>query len=76
MTWCNMAELYSKRDMEDGEIEKCMDKAWELLNAPGLKHDGYHAFTISKCAPTFDYFGYFLYSKNLKERAEKIYAGN
>ncbi len=72
---CNMAEMYAKRDMEDERIEQCMERAWELLNDERLPRDGYHAFTISKCAPTFDYFGYFLYAKELRERAEKIYAG-
>ena len=52
-----------------------MERAWDYLNAPGLPRNGYHAFTISKCGPSFDYFGYFLYSKELKERAERIYAG-
>ena len=75
VTWCNMAEMYAKRDMEDPRIDACLEKAWACLDAPDLPHDGYHAFTISKCAPTFDYFGYFLYAKELRERAEKIYAG-
>ena len=75
VTWCNLAELYDRQDPEDPRIGDCMEKAWEHLNAPELPRDGYHAFTISKCAPSFDYFGYFLYSKELKERAEAIYAG-
>jgi len=75
VTYCNMAEMYGRLDLEDARIESCMEKAWDCLNEPGLPRDGYHAFTISKCAPSFDYFGYFLYAKELKERAEKIYAG-
>lgn len=75
VTLCNMAEMYYKIDHEDARIEQCMEAAWEHLNAPDLPRDGYHAFTISKCAPSFDYFGYFLYAKQLKERAAKIYAG-
>ena len=75
VTWCNLAELYDRQDPEDPRIGQCMERAWELLNAPSLPRDGYHAFTISKCAPCFDYFGYFLYSKELRERAERIYAG-
>lgn len=75
VTWCNLAEMYGRRDLEDKRIAECLEKAWDCLNAPGLKHDGYHAFTISKCAPTFDYYGFFLYAKQLRERAEKIYAG-
>lgn len=75
VTCCNMAEMYGKQNMEDERIEQCMERAWELLNDRELPRDGYHAFTISKCAPTFEYFGYFLYAKELRERAEKIYAG-
>ena len=75
VTWCNLAELYDKQDPEDPRINDCMEKAWEHLNEPSLPRDGYHAFTISKCAPSFDYFGYFLYSRELKKRAEAIYAG-
>ena len=49
-----------------------MEAAWENLNTPALPRDGYHAFTISKCFPSFDHFGYFLWAKELKERAERI----
>lgn len=73
---CNMAEMYGRQNMEDERIEQCLDKAWELLNAPGVVKDGYHAFTISKCAPCFDYFGYFIYAMELKKRAESIYESN
>lgn len=75
VTWCNLAEMYGRRDLEDARIGACLENAWACLNAPDLPRDGYHAFTISKCAPTLDYFGYFLYAKELRERAEKIYAG-
>lgn len=75
VTLCNLAELYDRQDHEDMRIGQCMERAWEALNTPGLPRDGYHAFNIAKCAPSFDYFGYFLWAKELKERAEKIYAG-
>lgn len=75
-SWCNLAELFDAQDPEDPRIDDCMEKAWENLNAPELPHDGYHAFTISKCAPTFDRLGYFLYAGELKKRAEEIYEGS
>ena len=75
VTLCNLAELYDRQDHEDIRIGQCMERAWEVLNTPGLPRDGYHAFNIAKCAPSFDYFGYFLWAKELKERAEKIYGG-
>ncbi len=76
VTFCNMAEMYYAQDPEDPRIDSCMENAWRCLNEPGLAFDGYHAFTISKCAPTFDLFGYFLYSEELKKRSEDIYAGS
>ncbi len=75
VTWCNLAEMYGRRDPEDERIGDCLEMAWDCLNTPDLPRDGYHAFTVSKCAPTFDYFGFFLYAKELRERAERIYAG-
>ncbi len=76
VTLCNMAEMYNKIEQGNPKTDRCLEEAWKLLNGPKLKKDGYHAFTISKCAPTFDYFGYFLWAQELKDRAEEIYAGN
>lgn len=73
VTWCNLAELYDRSDHEDARIDECMENAWQALSAPSLPHDGYHAFTISKCAPAFDTFGYFLYAAELRSRAKEIY---
>ena len=75
MTLCNLAELYDRQDAEDPRIPQCMEQAWEYLNSPTLPRDGYHAFTVSKCLPTFDYFGYFLYTQELRERVREIYEG-
>ena len=75
VTLCNLAELYDKQDPEDPRITDCMERAWENLNAEGLPRDGYHAFTASKCIPSFDYFGFFLYAEELRERVKEIYEG-
>ena len=74
VTWCNLAELYGKRDPEDPRIEACLDRAWACLLDPALPLDGYHAFTLSKCIPTFDTYGFFLYAKQLRERMATIHA--
>ncbi|MCR5576523.1 MAG: tetratricopeptide repeat protein [Oscillospiraceae bacterium] len=74
VTWCNLAELYGKRDADDPRVEQCLDRAWECLTDPSLPLDGYHAFTLSKCIPTFDHYGYFLYAKRLRERMASIHA--
>ena len=74
----NLANLIEARDgLLDGneQICDCLDKAETLLNDPALPRDGYHAFVCEKCAPTFGYYGYFAFSRELEERAEQIYAG-
>ena len=71
VTWCNLAELYERMG-RDEDIEPALDNAYACLTDPGLPLDGYNAFTLSKCIPTFDRFGYFIYVKALRERMEAI----
>ena len=49
-----------------------LDRAYDCLTDPALPRDGYNAFTLSKCIPAFDHFGYFIYVKALRERMEEI----
>ena len=44
-----------------------------LLDAPGIPHEGYYAFVCEKCAPTFEYYGWFAAANDLKERARAWY---
>ena len=77
ITCLNRANLIEDRDgMEAGEKAICalLDRAAELLESPGLDHDGYYAFVCEKCASTFEYYGYFLQAEALREEAERIYA--
>ena len=67
VTCCNLAELYGHTGRE-ADIEAMLDKAFEHLSSPALPHDSYYAFTVSKCLPTFEYFGFFLYARELKMR--------
>ena len=77
ITCLNMANLVEARDgMEqgEGEIFSLLDRAAELLDTPALPRDGYYAFVCEKCAPTFDYYGFFADAAALREEAERIYA--
>ncbi len=56
-------------------VETCLETAERLLNETAHAHDGYYAFVCEKCAPTFDYYGWFAFAGELKKRAEEIYAG-
>ena len=76
ITCLNRANLVEARDgLEAGEraINALVERAAELLHRDGLDHDGYYAFVCEKCAPTFDYYGYFLVAGDLNERAKEIY---
>ena len=78
VTCLNRADLVAARDgMERGEarIFALLDQAAELLDDPELTRDGYYAFVCEKCAPTFEYYGYFMEAEKLNREAERIYAG-
>lgn len=75
VTWCNLAELYDRMDPLDERVGECVERAWDLLNMPELPQDGYHSISIEKCLPCFDYFGYFYYVKELRERVARIRGG-
>lgn len=77
MTCLNRANLVEARDgLEAGEraIFDLVERAAALLGAPHLPRDGYYAFVCEKCAPTFDYYGWFAEAAALREEAERIYA--
>ena len=78
ITCLNMADaVAAQQGLEEGEarIAELLDRAQALLGDPSAPHDGYYAFVCEKCAPVFDYYGYFLVAQELREDAEKIYAG-
>ncbi len=72
ITYVNLAHLYEKWDKND-KIAHCLNKAKDLLSTTSLAHNGYYAFVISKCAPSFEYFGMQEYAKELEKMAEDIY---
>ncbi|MBO5122527.1 MAG: tetratricopeptide repeat protein [Oscillospiraceae bacterium] len=76
ITYLNMAnavEVEHGLEKAEAKINQYLDKAADLLDTPSLPRNGYYAFVCEKCAPTFDYYGFFLYANDLKERAREIY---
>lgn len=76
ITCLNMADaVKEEQGMEAGEkrIFELMDRASALLNAEGIPRDGYYAFVCEKCAPAFEYYGYFLEAERLRQEAKDIY---
>lgn len=80
ITYLNMANaVEDEHGLEKGEkkIGQLLDLAEDLLNRCDPDKDegiapGYYAFVCEKCAPTFDYYGYFLTAKKLLSRADEI----
>lgn len=77
VTYVNMAHLYDTwfENSEEKSVE-CLNEAEAILNKPEIIRDSYYAYVCSKCAPSFDYFGFFIFAAELRERSEKIYAGS
>jgi tetratricopeptide (TPR) repeat protein len=78
ITYLNMASAAeSEFGLLDADETICelLDKARELLEN-ATERDGYYAFVCEKCASVFDYYGQFLYAKELEERARRIYEDN
>ncbi len=77
VTYVNMAHLYEVwLDDSEQKIAECLQKAEEILQSPRMEQNAYYAFVCSKCAPSFDYFGFFVTAKILTERAKRIYEGH
>ncbi len=76
VTYVNMAHLYEVwfPDAEKA-VNECLEQAEQVLYHPHIKQDSYYAFVCSKCAPSYDYFGFFVTAKELRERAKRIYEG-
>lgn len=79
ITYLNMADAYEAQlgaEQAESTVFDLLDKAYDLLMLPALKHDGYYAFVCEKCAPSFSYYGYFAAANELNRRAKSIYERN
>ena len=76
ITYLNMADAAeAELGLLDASetIDRCLETAQALLDTPTLVRDGYYAFVCEKCAPTFEYYGWFAAADDLNERARAIY---
>ncbi len=72
ITYINLAHLYENMGKTD-QIKPCMEKAYALLKSENLPHDGYYAFVLEKCAPSFEYFGFTEQNEQMLKESKKIY---
>ena len=76
VSYVNMAHLYEKwQGGECERIEDCLARAEALIGDERIKRDAYYAFVCEKCAPAFDYFGFFLLAEELRRISREIYEG-
>ena len=74
VTCLNLAQLY--RCFPDEALTDAMVRAsMEHFDAPGVERGGYYAHTCRKCASGFGALGYTGLEAELKERADRYYAG-
>ncbi len=76
ITYLNMANAAEdEKGLLDASetIDACLETAQRLLNAPDVPHEGYYAFVCEKCAPTFEYYGWFAAANDLNDRARAWY---
>ena len=78
VTWLNLADAAEAElgyEAAEERIQLCLERAERLLAGSESERDGYYAFVCEKCAPGFDHYGWFACARELRERAERIYAG-
>ncbi len=75
ITYINMAHMYEYFGHPE-QIGACMERAYTLLQSEHLVHDGYYAFVLEKCAPSFCYFGQPEVGEQMMKESREIYAGN
>ena len=74
VTYVNLAQHYAANGA-DVRVGACLDKAMERMDSPDAVWEYYYAHTARKLAPAFEAFGRGGEAKDLRERADIIYAG-
>lgn len=74
ISYINLAHCYYDQKKDKDMITDCLFKAYELLNAEDVLQNGYLAFVLSKCYPSYTFFGYDKVAEELKQRSEELYA--
>ncbi len=72
ITYVNMAHLYELTGNKN-KITDCLFSAYNILNKDNLIKNGYFAYVLEKCAPSFEYFGYDVIAKEFIKTSGEIY---
>lgn len=72
ITFVNLAHLYYAQNKKS-EITDSLFSAYNLLNDEKVDKNGYYAFVLSKCAPSFRQFGYEKIALEFEQLSKEIY---
>ena len=78
LTYLNLATLKEKElGLLESEkvVDEYLNKAKDILDSEKVIRNSYYAFVCSKAKTVYEYYGYFLYAKELEERMKNIYEG-
>lgn len=71
ISYLNMADLiYKVTGNNENECNSLVLKAWELIDSYQNKNDDYYKFVCEKSAPSFGFYGYFIYENELINRSK------
>lgn len=75
VTYVNMAHLYEARYGRDCPcIVDSLYEAMQVLTSDELPTDGYTAYVLEKCYPSFAYYGYTVLAEDMAKRSKELYA--
>ncbi len=72
ITLVNMAHLYDMLSNKQKTVD-CLFSAFDLLNNEQNEHNGYYAYVLEKCAPSFRQFGYHKIADDFEKLSGEIY---
>lgn len=76
ITKLNLADLYAARsgyEAAEETIQDLLDEGRRLLDTASLPRNGYYAYVVKSCAPTFRTYGRFADADELEEIAAALY---
>lgn len=74
ITYVNLAHLYEGIE-RDNDVKSALETARVLLNDRDIPRNGYYAFVLSKCAPSYRYFGFTEEAERMERQVKEIYEG-
>lgn len=76
VTYLNLADLEAaEKGQEEAEeiIQELLDQGRAMLDTPSLPRDGYYAYVLRTCVPTFRFYGRFMDGDELEAISQEIY---